>query len=157
MNNPDHISESLETFFWVKYFNSLMRVRDPGWKKFGFGTNIPDLQHWLPVPVGSSASCAAWLSHHFPAAGHLYSAVIQMRLAVKQLGLAVKPLGLAVKQLGLAVKQLGLAALHPSSRNLDALTAGSRELLTLFISGKQMAIRTQIFLAEKVKNGKETV
>jgi hypothetical protein len=28
MNNPDHISESLKN-------NSLMRIRDPGWKKFG--------------------------------------------------------------------------------------------------------------------------
>ncbi len=28
MNNPDHISESLETVFWV---NSFMRIRDPGW------------------------------------------------------------------------------------------------------------------------------
>jgi hypothetical protein len=38
MNNPDLISESLETVFsWVKYFNSLMRIRDPGWKKFGSG------------------------------------------------------------------------------------------------------------------------
>jgi hypothetical protein len=32
MNNPDHISESLETIFWVK-----MRIRDPGWKNFGSG------------------------------------------------------------------------------------------------------------------------
>jgi hypothetical protein len=32
MNNPDHISESLETSFWVKtleFFDA-----DPGWKKF---------------------------------------------------------------------------------------------------------------------------
>ncbi len=28
MKNPDHISESLETFFWVKILNSLMRIRD---------------------------------------------------------------------------------------------------------------------------------
>ncbi len=33
MNNPDHISESLEThFFRFKYLNSLMRIRDPEWK-----------------------------------------------------------------------------------------------------------------------------
>jgi hypothetical protein len=34
MNNPDHISESLETIFGLKYlsFNG-----DPGWKKFGSG------------------------------------------------------------------------------------------------------------------------
>jgi hypothetical protein len=39
MNNPDHIFYRLKTiFFWLKYFNSLMRIRDgdssdPGWKK----------------------------------------------------------------------------------------------------------------------------
>jgi hypothetical protein len=76
-------------------------------------------------------------------------AVKQLGLAVKQLGLAVKPLGLAVKSLGLAVKQLWPATLYPSSRNLSALTAGSRELLTLFISGKQKAIRTQIFFPSR--------
>jgi hypothetical protein len=32
MNNPDHISESLATIFGLKYLNSLMRIRDPGWK-----------------------------------------------------------------------------------------------------------------------------
>jgi hypothetical protein len=31
MNNPDHISESLETIFGLKYLNSLMG--SPGWKK----------------------------------------------------------------------------------------------------------------------------
>jgi hypothetical protein len=47
MNNPDHISETLETFFWVKilkFFDTdprtwvgKVRIRDPGWKKFGSG------------------------------------------------------------------------------------------------------------------------
>jgi hypothetical protein len=37
MNNQDHISESLETIFWVKYLNSLMRIWDPKWKEFGSG------------------------------------------------------------------------------------------------------------------------
>jgi hypothetical protein len=37
MNNPVHISESLETIFGLKYFNSLMQIRDAGWKKFEFG------------------------------------------------------------------------------------------------------------------------
>jgi hypothetical protein len=41
MNNPDHIFESLETIFLVflglKYLNSLMRIRDPGWRQFGSG------------------------------------------------------------------------------------------------------------------------
>jgi len=38
MNNPDHISDSLEAIFWVKirvlefFFDA-----DPGWKKFGSG------------------------------------------------------------------------------------------------------------------------
>jgi hypothetical protein len=35
INSPDYISESLETIFWVKHLNSLMRIRDPGWKKIG--------------------------------------------------------------------------------------------------------------------------
>jgi hypothetical protein len=38
MNNLDHISESLETIFGVKY--PLMRITDPGWKKFGSATLI---------------------------------------------------------------------------------------------------------------------
>jgi hypothetical protein len=45
-------------FLGLKYLNSLMRIRDPGWRKFGsgirdgkksdpgFGINIPDPQHW---------------------------------------------------------------------------------------------------------------
>jgi hypothetical protein len=40
MNVPDHISESLETIFGLKYFNCLMRIGDPGWKKFGSGIEI---------------------------------------------------------------------------------------------------------------------
>jgi hypothetical protein len=37
MNNPDHISESLETISFVNCLNSLMRIRDPGWQKFRSG------------------------------------------------------------------------------------------------------------------------
>jgi hypothetical protein len=40
MNNPDHISQSLEIiFFGLKYLNSLMRIWDPGsgMEKFGSG------------------------------------------------------------------------------------------------------------------------
>jgi hypothetical protein len=49
MNNPDHISESLETIFFVlKYLNSFMQIWDPGWKKLGSGLNIPGPQHWIP-------------------------------------------------------------------------------------------------------------
>jgi hypothetical protein len=35
MNNPDHISGSVETIFWVK----ILKFYDanPGWKKFGSG------------------------------------------------------------------------------------------------------------------------
>jgi hypothetical protein len=59
MNNPDHVSESLETTFWVKihrFFDAdpdsgsgiwNLLTRDPGWKKFGSGINIPDTQHCL--------------------------------------------------------------------------------------------------------------
>jgi hypothetical protein len=53
MNNPDHISESLETIFWVRILKFF--EEDPGWKKFGSGDrknsdsgsgiNIPDPQH----------------------------------------------------------------------------------------------------------------
>jgi hypothetical protein len=35
MNNLDHISESLETIFWVKIFKFF--DADPGWKKIGSG------------------------------------------------------------------------------------------------------------------------
>ncbi len=41
INKPDHIFYSLETiflFFWgLKYLNSLIRLRDPGWRQFGSG------------------------------------------------------------------------------------------------------------------------
>jgi hypothetical protein len=47
MNNPGHISESLETIFGIEYLNSLMRIRDG--KKFGSGINIPDPKHWIRV------------------------------------------------------------------------------------------------------------
>jgi hypothetical protein len=34
MNNPDHISESLETIFWVKFFDADC---GSGMEKFGYG------------------------------------------------------------------------------------------------------------------------
>ncbi len=49
MNNPDHISESLETIFGVKilkFFDAdpgWKKNSDPGWKKL---INIPDPQQW---------------------------------------------------------------------------------------------------------------
>ncbi len=54
MINSDHISESLETNFWIKFFGA-----DPGWKKFisgiqdrknldpGNGLTIRDPQYWF--------------------------------------------------------------------------------------------------------------
>jgi hypothetical protein len=33
MNNLDHISESLETLFWVKILKFFDAIQDPGWKK----------------------------------------------------------------------------------------------------------------------------
>jgi hypothetical protein len=52
MSNPDHISESLETIFWVKMLKFFdadpgWKKFDPEWKKLGSGINIPDPQHWL--------------------------------------------------------------------------------------------------------------
>jgi hypothetical protein len=35
INNSDHISESIETIFGLKYLNSLVRIQEPRWKKFG--------------------------------------------------------------------------------------------------------------------------
>jgi|688.fasta_scaffold2136974_1 hypothetical protein len=37
MNSPDHISESLETNFWVKILTIFDADSDPGWEKFGSG------------------------------------------------------------------------------------------------------------------------
>ncbi len=38
INNPDHISESLETIFWTKILKFFKFFdADPGWKKFGSG------------------------------------------------------------------------------------------------------------------------
>ncbi len=51
MNNPDHISESLETIFWVKkYLNSLMRIGDEKNSDPGSGINIPDPGINIPDP-----------------------------------------------------------------------------------------------------------
>jgi hypothetical protein len=66
MNNPDHIFIEPRNHFFaflgvkiLKFLNSLMRIRDPGWKQFGSGIrdgkksdpgsgiNIPDPQHCL--------------------------------------------------------------------------------------------------------------
>jgi hypothetical protein len=47
MNIPDHISESLETTFWIKNTSIYFLTLDPGWKKFGSRINIPNPQHWV--------------------------------------------------------------------------------------------------------------
>jgi hypothetical protein len=52
MNNPDHISKSLETIFWVKipkFFDA-----DPGWKKFGSG--MEKIRIWDPDKHPGSAT-----------------------------------------------------------------------------------------------------
>jgi hypothetical protein len=55
MNNPDRISKSLETIFWVKilkFFDAdpgIFMTLVPGWKKVGFGKNIPDPRYYLHI------------------------------------------------------------------------------------------------------------
>jgi hypothetical protein len=50
--DPEHISESLETIFWVKIL-TFLRIRDG---KFKSGMNIPDPQHYLLPHLRSLAS-----------------------------------------------------------------------------------------------------
>jgi hypothetical protein len=59
VNNPDFISESLETMLWVKILELFYAdpgsgmekicIRDLRWKKLGSGIriSIPDQQHWF--------------------------------------------------------------------------------------------------------------
>jgi hypothetical protein len=42
-----YFRELRNNFFGLKHLNSLMRIRDPGWKTFESGINIPDPQHCL--------------------------------------------------------------------------------------------------------------
>jgi len=67
INNPDHISESLETIFCVKILKFFdvdpgsgmekIRTREPGWNSDpGSGINIPDPQHCLKDSCFSSTS-----------------------------------------------------------------------------------------------------
>jgi hypothetical protein len=46
-------------FLGLKYLNSLMRIRDPGWKKFRSGINIPDPQHCVIFCIDELASLGA--------------------------------------------------------------------------------------------------
>jgi hypothetical protein len=41
MNNPDHISEGLETVFWVKILKFVDTDLGSGMEKMGSGINIP--------------------------------------------------------------------------------------------------------------------
>jgi hypothetical protein len=43
---PIIFPRALKQCFGLNYFNSLMWIRDKGWKKFGSGINIPNSQHW---------------------------------------------------------------------------------------------------------------
>jgi hypothetical protein len=45
MNNPDHISEILDTIFGVKTLKFFNADPGAGRKKFGSGINIPDPQN----------------------------------------------------------------------------------------------------------------
>jgi hypothetical protein len=45
MNNPGHISESLEPIFWVKILEFFDVDPGAGMEKIGSGINIPDPQH----------------------------------------------------------------------------------------------------------------
>jgi hypothetical protein len=72
MNNPDQISESLETIFGVKmlkYFDV-----DPGWKEFGTGINIPDPQQCNNgnIMLSSSAFNLCVQEHHIPVSSIFY-------------------------------------------------------------------------------------
>jgi hypothetical protein len=61
MNNPDHISESLETIFWFKILKSLMRIRDPEWIKFVSGINIPDPHKIVVVQDQLTTPLLRWI------------------------------------------------------------------------------------------------
>jgi hypothetical protein len=67
VNNPDHISGSLQTIFWVKilkFFDAdpdpgseIFLTLDPGWKKFG--SVIPDKHPGslsLVLPFGTKSA-----------------------------------------------------------------------------------------------------
>jgi hypothetical protein len=61
MNNPDHNYESVETIFWVKILNSLMRIWDPGWEKFGSGMENIRIRDKHP---GSATTLDATISYY---------------------------------------------------------------------------------------------
>jgi hypothetical protein len=57
MNNEDHISESLETFFWVK----IPKLFDaaPGWKKLDPGSRMEKFGSWIRDKHPGSATLPA--------------------------------------------------------------------------------------------------
>jgi len=57
MNIPDHISESLETIFWVKYLNSLIRIRIRN--LFDPGSGMEKLGSWIQDKHPGSATLTA--------------------------------------------------------------------------------------------------
>jgi hypothetical protein len=57
MNNPDHISETLEIIYWVKILKFFDVV--PGWKKFG-SINIPNSQHCKIQDQNTGAMDPIW-------------------------------------------------------------------------------------------------
>jgi hypothetical protein len=86
MNNPDHISESLETICWFKILQFL--DADPGWKIVGSGINIPDPQHCKRVVLKNGLL-------------YLVMVVLALRdLAGHGLGLGVGPGSLLLLLLG---------------------------------------------------------
>jgi hypothetical protein len=74
MNNPDHISECLKQFFEVKILKFFyadpgsgmgkIRMRDPGWEKYGSGINIPDpdldLDRWRDLQGEERMLALCW-------------------------------------------------------------------------------------------------
>jgi len=50
MNYPNQISGSLQTFFWLKSLNSLMRIQNLSWKKFGSGMENIRIRDWDKHP-----------------------------------------------------------------------------------------------------------
>jgi hypothetical protein len=49
MNNPDHISESLKTIFWIKILKFFGADPGSGMEKFQIRDKHPDPQHWFIV------------------------------------------------------------------------------------------------------------
>jgi hypothetical protein len=59
---PGKYFRELGNNFWLKYLNSLMRIRDSGWKKFGSGIrdNHPGSAtlEYCPTIYGTTSQCS---------------------------------------------------------------------------------------------------